>query len=138
MYEIYSKDNRVYNGIVWQFPLALITVNALSIAFLWDKPFLLPILPIINFALLHALFKLGHNQGAIIDSLKGIENDLKSSSNQVEAYIPKFEKDRPWILGVRSRALISWTLLALNIFFIWVSLMAAGLHLIKIAFKAFS
>lgn len=136
MYEIYSKDNRVYNGIVWQFPLALVTVNAVSIAFLWERPFLLPVLPIINFALLHALFKLGHNQGAIIETLQGIEAELRKKSPRAAAHIPNFEKDRPEILGWRSRVIISWTLLVLNIIFMLLALMAAAIHIVKFALES--
>lgn len=136
LYEIYSKDNRVYNGIVWQFPLALVTVNAVSIAFLWERPLLLPVLPIINFALLHALFKLGHNQSAIIDTLQQIESELRGRSARSASYVPDFEKNRGEILGWRSRMIISWTLLIMNIAFLLVALMAAAMQIVKLAIEA--
>jgi len=123
LYQIYSNDNRTYNNIVWQFPTALITANIIMVTFLWDGqslilPFLLPVIPILNFALLHALFKLGHNQAAIIKSLQAIEAQLKKEFSSDNGQIPNFKKNRNPILSWSSRNVINWTLFIFNCFYL--------------------
>ena len=123
LYEIYSNDNRTYNNIVWQFPTALITANIVMVTFLWDKgtlifPYLLLFIPFLNFALIHALFKLGHNQAAIIKSLQAIETQFKqmlsSESSLDSGVIPDFKKNRKAIMRWSSRSVINWTILFFN------------------------
>jgi len=134
LYETYSKDHRAC-GIVWQFPMALLTVNAAIIAFLLDKPLILLFAPVVNFGLLHALFKLGHNQGAIIESLQSIEQELASYFEGDRSLIPQFEEQRPRILDLPSRKIIAWLLLLLNSIYFVAALTTAGNSLIKIVCK---
>lgn len=115
LYEIYSSNLQKYNTIIWQFPTALVSVNILAINFFIDKPYLLLFIPLVNFVLLHALFKHVYNQSAIINALKEIENKLRKHYDQ--KIIPNFEvKNR--ILKIRSALLLSYSFLILNIMFL--------------------
>jgi len=112
LYEIYSNDLQKYDTIIWQFPTALVTVNILAITFLIDKPHLLLFIPLVNFVLLHALFKHVHNQHAIIETLRKIEGKLREYYDQ--GMIPNFET-KTRILKIKSAPLLSYSLLILNI-----------------------
>lgn len=116
LYQVISEDNRIYNNIVWQFPTALVAANGLLIQQLNEGPaFILLIISILNFGLLHALFKLGHNQHALIQALQRMEARIKTLEKGCYAeFLPDFEKDRPWILSKSSRDIISFLLLGAN------------------------
>ena len=116
LYEIYSNGFQKYSTIIWQFPTALVTVNILAINFFIDKPQLLLFIPLVNFVLLHALFKHVHNQSAIKNALKKIEGKLREHYDQ--DMIPNFEV-KNWILKIRSARLLSYSLLILNIVFLF-------------------
>jgi len=119
LYAIVSRDNQIYNNIVWQFPTALITINGILIQILADNPpYILLIVTIINFGFLHALFKLGHNQHAIITALQNMEKEMKQiNKSRFKEFLPDFEKDRHGILKYSSRNLISRILLGTNMIF---------------------
>ena len=96
IYQIISEDNRNYNNIVWQFPTALVAANGVLIQALRDGPaFILLMISILNFGLLHALFKLGHNQHAIILALQRTEGIMKTiQGKKYQEMLPDFSKDR--------------------------------------------
>jgi len=120
LYGFYSNDLQKYNTIIWQFPTALITVNILAINFFIDKPHLLLFIPLVNFVLLHALFKQVHIQRALINALKKIEGKLQEHYGH--DMIPNFEtKNR--ILKIKSAPLLCYSLLILNIFFLFYILL---------------
>ena len=77
LYNRYSEDFHKYTTIIWQFPAAIITFNILAINFFLDKPHILLCLPIINFILLHSLFKQIHIQQCLTKALKEIEKRNK-------------------------------------------------------------
>ncbi len=115
LYEIYSNDLQKYNTTIWQFPTALITVNIIAINSFMNKPHLLLFIPLINFALIHALFKQVYIQRAIINALRKIEEKLRRNYDQ--NMIPNFEvKNR--ILKISSALLLLYSLLILNIVFL--------------------
>ena len=119
LYGIYSNDLQKYSTIIWQFPTALVTVNILAINFFIDKPHFLLFIPLVNFVLLHALFKHVHHQRAIINALRKIEGKLREHYDQ--DMIPNFEV-RNRILKKRSARLLSYSLLILNIVFLFYTL----------------
>lgn len=112
LYGIYSNDLQRYNTIIWQFPTALVTVNIFAINFFIDKPHFLLFIPLVNFVLLHALFKHTHHQQAIISALRKIE--VKLQKHYDRDMIPNFEI-RNRVLKISSRFLLSYCLLILNI-----------------------
>lgn len=92
LYGIYLNDLKKYNTIIWQFPTALVTVNILAINYLLDKPHILFFISLVNFVLLHALFKHVHHQSAIICTLKKIEYELREHYDRDgRDIIPDFE-----------------------------------------------
>ena len=120
LYGIYSNDLQKYNTTIWQFPTALVTVNILAINFFIDKPHLLLFIPlVVNFVLLHALFKQIHHQRAIINALRKIEGKLREHYDQ--DMIPDFEV-KNGILKKNSADLLSYSLLILNIVFLCYTL----------------
>jgi len=121
IYKIVCEDNRIYNNIVWQFPTALIAANGILIQALRDGPaFILLIISILNYGLIFALFKLGHNQRAIINAMINSENLIRVINNKrYQELIPDFAKNRPKILEQNARKVISFMLLISNcIYFI--------------------
>ena len=116
LYGIYSNDLQKYSTIIWQFPTALVTVNILAINFFIDKPQLLLFIPLVNFVLLHSLFKQVHIQRALINALRKIEGKLREHYDQ--DMIPNFEV-KNWILKIRSALLLSYSLLILNTVFLF-------------------
>lgn len=119
IYQIISEDNRNYNNIVWQFPTALVAANGVLIQALRDGPaFILLMISIINFGLLHALFKLGHNQHAIILALQRSEGIMKTiQGKKYQEMLPDFSKDRSRVLSKSSRGLINNLLLIANLIY---------------------
>jgi len=119
IYQIISEDNRNYNNIVWQFPTALVAANGVLIQALRDGPaFILLMISIINFGLLHALFKLGHNQHAIILALQRTEGIMKTiQGKKYQEMLPDFSKDRSRVLSKSSRGLINNLLLIANLIY---------------------
>lgn len=119
IYQIISEDNRNYNNIVWQFPTALVAANGVLIQALRDGPaFILLMISILNFGLLHALFKLGHNQHAIILALQRTEGIMKTiQGKKYQEMLPDFSKDRSRILSKSSRGLINNLLLIANLIY---------------------
>jgi hypothetical protein len=85
--DVYSKSFESYNTIIWQLPAALITGNILLINFL--PAYFLFLIPIINFVFIYALFKFIHNQNAIRDALKEIQEKLRKDFGRM---IPDFEE----------------------------------------------
>jgi len=124
IYQIVSEDNRVYNNIVWQFPTALIAANGLMLQALNEGPaFILLIVSILNFGLIHALFKLSHNQHAIIEALQRTEKKIKEIQNsQYKDFLPDYGKGQSEILKLSSRSIINYMLLAANIIYFGVEL----------------
>jgi len=119
IYQIISEDNRNYNNIVWQFPTALVAAKGVLIQALRDGPaFILLMISIINFGLLHALFKLGHNQHAIILALQRSEGIMKTiQGKKYQEMLPDFSKDRSRVLSKSSRGLINNLLLIANLIY---------------------
>lgn len=119
IYQIISEDNRNYNNIVWQFPTALVAANGVLIQALRDGPaFILLMISIINFGLLHALFKLGHNQHAIILAMQRTEGIMKTiQGNKYQEMLPDFSKNQSRILSKSSRGLINNLLLIANLIY---------------------
>lgn len=119
IYQIISEDNRNYNNIVWQFPTALVAANGVLIQALRDGPaFILLMISIINFGLLHALFKLGHNQHAIILAMQRTEGIMKTiQGKKYQEMLPDFSKDRSRVLSKSSRGLINNLLLIANLIY---------------------
>jgi len=119
IYQIISEDNRNYNNIVWQFPTALVAAKGVLIQALRDGPaFILLMISIINFGLLHALFKLGHNQHAIILALQRTEGIMKTiQGKKYQEMLPDFSKDRSRVLSKSSRGLINNLLLIANLIY---------------------
>lgn len=119
IYQIISEDNRNYNNIVWQFPTALVAANGVLIQALRDGPaFILLMISILNFGLLHALFKLGHNQHAIILALQRTEGIMKTiQGKKYQEMLPDFSKDRSRVLSKSSRGLINNLLLIANLIY---------------------
>lgn len=124
IYQIISEDNRNYNNIVWQFPTALVAANGVLIQALRDgPPFILLMISIINFGLLHALFKLGHNQHAIILALQRTEGIMKTiQGKKYQEVLPDFTKDQSRILSKSSRGLINNLLLVANLIYFGIEL----------------
>jgi len=114
LYEIYSNDFHKYTTVIWQFPTALVTVNILAINFLLEKPHILIFFPIINFVLLHALFKHVHNQNCLKGSLVAIEKELIGTFSK--KIIPNFTP-KSKILKKKSARILSRSLLILNVIF---------------------
>ncbi|MHC1740083.1 MAG: hypothetical protein AB9897_03115 [Anaerolineaceae bacterium] len=116
IYQTISEDNRVYNNIVWQFPTALIAANGLLLqAFQNSPPYYMLVISILNFALIHALFKLGHNQHAIIMALQRTEVRIKKiQDSRFREFLPDYKSGQPKLLGISSRNLINYLLLAAN------------------------
>jgi len=119
IYQIISEDNRNYNNIVWQFPTALVAAKGVLIQALRDGPaFILLMISILNFGLLHALFKLGHNQHAIILALQRTEGIMKTiQGKKYQEMLPDFSKDRSRVLSKSSRGLINNLLLIANLIY---------------------
>ena len=116
LYGIYSNDFQKYNTIIWQFPTALVTVNILAINFFIDKPHLLLFIPlVVNFVLIHALFKHIYHQMAIRNALRKIEGILLDHYDR--DMIPDFKVENG-ILKKSSANLLSYGLLFLNIVFL--------------------
>ena len=118
LYEIYSKDVQKYDTLIWQFPIALITVNILAIYYFIDHYQVLFFVTLVNFVLLHALFKHAHHRHAIITAIQKIE--LKLQEYYEQGMVPNFRVEN-WILKIKSTSLILYILLILNIgFFFYV------------------
>lgn len=109
---------------MWQFPTALVAANGVLIQALRDGPaFILFIISIINFGLLHALFKLGHNQHAIILALQRTEGIMKTiHQNKYQELLPDFKKGQSQILSKSSRDMINYLLLIANLFYFTIEL----------------
>jgi hypothetical protein len=124
IYQIICDDNRIYNNIVWQFPTALIAANGLLLQALERSPsFILLIISILNFGLIHALFKLGHNQQAIIAALQRTEKYITEiQNNRYKDFLPDFKKGQPKLLNISSRKLINSMLLIANSLYFVVEL----------------
>ncbi len=112
IYEIHTNSISKYNTIIWQFPTAYITLNAIAINFFLEKKYLLLVLVIIDFVLLHSVFKHIHNQSSIIKALKNIEGKLHSF--YPNNFIPHFATNNK-ILKIRTALLSAYTLLIINI-----------------------
>ena len=118
IYEIYSLDNRNYNNVIWQFPTALLAANGLVIKEIVNQPpFIIIVLPIINFAFIHAIFKLSRHQKSIIFALQKTEKEIKEKYPIYDKCIPDFKKYTKNILNISSTNIICWTLLSINILF---------------------
>lgn len=117
IYGIYSNDLQKYNNIIWQFPIALITLNVVSINFFLNKPYVLLFISMANLIMLHALFKHIYHQRAIIKALKQIENELRKYYN--EDMIPDFKTNNK-IIKIPSADLLFYTLLAMNFVFLLI------------------
>ena len=127
IYQITCEDNRVYNNILWQFPTALITVNGVLLqVFEEGSPFILLIISILNFGLIHALFKLGHNQHSLILALQRTEKWIKRfEQSQYQQFLPDFNINKPKILALSSRNLINYMLLLTNIIYFVIESISA-------------
>ncbi len=122
LYRIYADDNHVYNNIVWQFPTALIAANGLLIEKLaYQPPWALLLLAILNFGLIHAIFKLSKNQHAILRAMQRAEVYIKKDQF-LSGYVPDFTETKKGVLAWSSTMLICRMLLGINILFFGLEL----------------
>jgi hypothetical protein len=115
IYRIYSEDHQKYNTTIWQFPTAILSVNLLAINLFLNKPCALLIVSLVNFVLLHALFKQVNNQRAIIKALLKIEDKLREyyEPNMIPDFTPKSR-----IMKIKSAYLLTYSLLFMNFVFL--------------------
>ena len=116
LYELYSKSLENYNGIIWQYPTAYLTLNGGAIAlFLGRSPLLLIALGILNFLLLFHIAKHIHNQTALIGALRNIESQLPHY--YPPNFVPRWQSKNV-ILKHRAAHWVTWSFFVFNIIFL--------------------
>ena len=114
VYGQYVESVRHYNTIIWQFPAAFITYNVLALYYFKPYPSMLLTLSVVNFAMLHSLFKHIHNQGILFGATRAFESYLESRIPS--ELVPKFGTSKG-VISWRSAKLVARLLLVVNILY---------------------
>lgn len=117
LYTLLVNQIQKYNAILWQFPTLLSAANIVAFTQLFESPFVLLGLSIINLSLIFAFYKMIIRQKQIIESTKKAEKKLKKYYND---FLPNFNKSpKDWmvnesLLKIKAPNIVFTTLLILN------------------------
>jgi hypothetical protein len=105
LYDVHSRSLNKYTDIIWQFPTALIGVNAFALDKFRQLPVALLATSLLNFVLIYALWRHVQIYTELRDATRAVEKELKEQfapaalPDFTRGFRPKPSQALVWALG---------------------------------------